>query len=64
MNQALLQIIAGCPDGATRDALVRNGFSESDIDRAAALCLVRVQKATLVERAGGFQVVRYWAVRR
>lgn len=57
----LQEVLAGCPDGATRDALLLNGLSESDLDRAAALCLVRVQKSRLT---GGAEVVRYWAVRR
>jgi hypothetical protein len=54
--ERLLQVVAGCPDGVTRDALVLNGFSELEIDRAAALCLVRVKVDTLRQ---GLTVTRY-----
>lgn len=57
----LQEVLAGCPDGATRDALLMNDFAESDLERASALCLVRTQTSTLV---GGIAIVRYWGVRR
>lgn len=57
----LQEVLSGCPDGATSDALLLNGFSESDLDHASALCLVRTQRSELV---GGIAIIRYWGVRR
>lgn len=58
-TEKLLAVVTGCPNGITGGALLANGFSQDELDRAAALCLVRLEWQVV----SGFTLTRYWSVR-
>lgn len=52
--ERVVMMVAGCPDGVTRGAMLYH-FSPDEIDAAAALCLIRMERVTV----SGFKIIRY-----